>query len=152
MAEKIRVLFVCLGNIVRSPLGEHMFRHLAGQAGLGDKYEVASAGTASYHVGESPDRRMRQVAAEFGLNYDGAARQFRKSDFENFELIIPMDSDNRSNVLHLASKPEHDQKVYLILMQKITHYSLLWMICKNNFSLLFGSNKIFILDFLKNNI
>ena len=97
MAEKTRILFVCLGNIVRSPLAEHMFRHVAEEAGLSDKYELDSAGTSGYHVGERPDRRMRQVAAEFGLVYDGRARQFDRLDFERFDWIIPMDSSNRDN-------------------------------------------------------
>ena len=69
MSETTRICFVCLGNIVRSPLGENMFRHLAQQAGVSDRYEVDSAGTGGWHVGESPDSRMRKVAARNGLKY-----------------------------------------------------------------------------------
>jgi len=74
----MKICFVCLGNIVRSPLAENMFAHLAEKEGVGDKYEVDSAGTSAYHVGEAPDSRMRQVAAEKGLEYTGRARQFQR--------------------------------------------------------------------------
>ena len=114
MAEPTRILFVCLGNIVRSPLAEHMFRHLTDQAGLGDKYVVDSAGTSAYHVGESPDSRMRKVAAEHGLVYHGRARQFTKADLGKFDLILAMDLDNMENVLSMASSPEEEKKVVLM--------------------------------------
>lgn len=112
MTEKTRILFVCLGNIIRSPLGEHMFAYLAGQAGLTEKYETDSAGTASYHVGEQPDSRMRRVAAQNGLQYDGRARQFHQSDFNNFDLIIPMDSSNLTNLKRLARTQTDHDKLY----------------------------------------
>jgi protein-tyrosine phosphatase len=108
-----RILFVCLGNIVRSPLAENMFRHLAEQSGLDGRYQVDSAGTAAYHVGEAPDSRMRQVAAERGLVYSGRARQFQREDFERFDLILPMDKDNRADILRLAGGPSHAGKVRL---------------------------------------
>jgi protein-tyrosine phosphatase len=114
LAEITRICFVCLGNIVRSPLAENMFRHLAEQAGVGAKYEVDSAGTGSWHVGESPDRRMRQVAARRGFNYDGRARQFRQSDFQEFDLIIAMDTENRANLRRLARNPEEEAKIHLM--------------------------------------
>lgn len=110
----VRILFVCLGNIVRSPLGEHMFTSLALEKGVSVKYETDSAGTAAYHIGESPDQRMRQVAAEHGLIYDGAGRQFIKEDFDRFDLIIPMDLDNQYNILRLTKNPEDEKKVYLM--------------------------------------
>lgn len=112
MTEKTRILFVCLGNIIRSPLGEHMFTYLAEQAGAADKYETDSAGTASYHVGEQPDSRMRSVAAKNGLNYTGRARQFTQSDFDNFDLIIPMDASNLSNLKRLARTQNDHDKLY----------------------------------------
>lgn len=114
MSEITRICFVCLGNIVRSPLGENMFRHLAQQAGVGERYEVDSAGTGSWHVGESPDRRMRQVAAKRGFKYDGRARQFRQSDFNKFDLIIAMDADNRANLRRLASSANDEAKIHLM--------------------------------------
>ena len=114
MSEKIHVLFVCLGNIVRSPLGENMFAHLAVEAGLSDKYAVDSAGTAAYHVGETPDRRMRQVAAEFGLNYSGSARQVRSDDFERFDVIIAMDSSNHADLLGVVADESQRAKVHMM--------------------------------------
>jgi protein-tyrosine phosphatase len=112
MSEKTRILFVCLGNIIRSPLGEHMFAHLADKAGVGGKYETDSAGTSAYHIGEKPDARMRQVAAQNGLKYTGRARQVTQADFENFDLIIPMDSSNLSNLKWLARSQAEKEKIY----------------------------------------
>lgn len=114
MAEKTSVLFVCLGNIVRSPLAENMFAHLAEQAGLGGQYAVDSAGTAAYHVGESPDARMRKVAAGHGLIYDGKGRQFEQSDFDAFDLIIAMDDSNQANILRLAPDSKDKAKVHMM--------------------------------------
>ncbi|MDA1329970.1 MAG: low molecular weight phosphotyrosine protein phosphatase [Chloroflexi bacterium] len=105
---------MCLGNIVRSPLAEHMFRHLAEQEGLGQKYEVDSAGTAAYHIGDSPDARMRKVAADRGLVYSGSGRQFHARDFEEFDLIIPMDTSNFADVVRMAPDEAAKSKVRLM--------------------------------------
>lgn len=99
---------------MRSPLGENMFRHLAEKAGMADHYEVDSAGTGAWHVGESPDRRMRQVAARRGFKYDGRARQFKQSDFDKFDLIIAMDTENRANLRRLARSGEDEEKIHLM--------------------------------------
>lgn len=106
-----KILFVCLGNIIRSPLGEAIFRHQAEQAGLGTKYEVDSAGTGNWHVGEPPDHRMQRAAARRGLVYSHRARQFQVEDFERFDLILAMDRENREDLLRMARKPEHRAKV-----------------------------------------
>ncbi|MEN8243161.1 MAG: low molecular weight protein-tyrosine-phosphatase [Chloroflexota bacterium] len=110
--EKTKILFVCQGNIIRSPLAEHLFSQLAVEAGLGDKYQVDSAGTISYHTGESPDARMRQVAARHGLVYDGQARQVRIADFDRFDWIIPADSSNLRDLKRLARGPEDEAKLH----------------------------------------
>ncbi|MBS1250082.1 MAG: Low molecular weight protein-tyrosine-phosphatase YfkJ [Chloroflexi bacterium] len=110
----MRLCFVCLGNIVRSPLAEHLFTHLAEEEGLAEKYQVDSAGTSAYHVGESPDARMRKVAREHGLIYDGRSRQFRRDDFERFDLIIAMDADNRRNLRRLAFTQKDKDKIRLM--------------------------------------
>ena len=91
-----------------------MFKHLAAQAGAADRYEVDSAGTGAWHVGESPDRRMRQVAARRGFKYDGRARQFKQSDFEKFDLIIAMDTENRANLRRLARSTDDEAKIHLM--------------------------------------
>ena len=114
LTKKTRILFVCLGNIVRSPLAENMFRHLATQAGVGAYFLVDSAGIGAWHVGESPDGRMRAVAARRGLVYDGSARQFAPHDFDRFDLIIPMDQDNRANLLYQARSQAHKEKIHLM--------------------------------------
>ena len=114
MPEPTRILFVCLGNIVRSPLAENIFRHLANEAGLGQKYDVDSAGTAAYHIGDSPDSRMRQVAAARGLDYDGSGRQVSAQDFYDFDLLIPMDTSNYADLIALATKPEQREKIHLM--------------------------------------
>lgn len=114
MIEKKRLCFVCLGNIVRSPLAEHMFLHLAKKAGVSDKYEVDSAGTGSWHIGESPDGRMRRVAAAHGLVYDGRSRQIRPSDFDHFDLFLVMDGENYADMMALALTPEQQRKIRMM--------------------------------------
>lgn len=114
MSEVTRICFVCLGNIVRSPLAENMFMHLAAEANVAHKYEVDSAGTAGYHVGESPDPRMRRVAARYGLHYDGRARKFTSGDFDRFDLIIPMSPDNRDDLLKIAPDEKSEDKIRLL--------------------------------------
>ena len=114
MSDITRICFVCLGNIVRSPLGENMFRYLAEQIGVSKQYEIDSAGTSSYHIGEQPDRRMRRVAAQHGLKYVGHARQFHPRDYDYFNLIIAMDTTNQANLLRQASTSGQRSKVRLM--------------------------------------
>jgi protein-tyrosine phosphatase len=114
LSEVTRICFVCLGNIVRSPLAENMFRHVARQAGLAHNYEVDSAGTSGWHVGEPPDRRMRQVASRHGFKYGGQARQVKQRDFEDFDLIIAMDSSNCSDLQRMANNDEQGAKIRLM--------------------------------------
>jgi len=109
-----RLLFVCLGNIIRSPLAENLFKVQAEEAGLDGKYSVDSAGTAAYHVGQPPDRRMRRTAESHGVINNGIARQFRKSDFDEFDWILAMDRNNRRDLLDLAGSPENQAKVRLM--------------------------------------
>ncbi|MCW5839524.1 MAG: low molecular weight phosphotyrosine protein phosphatase, partial [Anaerolineales bacterium] len=103
---KTRILFVCLGNIIRSPLGEKLFEHVANEAGVGEKYAVDSAGTSAYHIGERPDERMRRTAQRRGFVYDGRARQVNAQDLEDFDLVIAMDLENMNNLLALARSEE----------------------------------------------
>jgi len=112
--EPRRILFVCMGNIIRSPLAENLFRQQAEAAGLNGKYEVDSAGTGSWHAGESPDARMRRTAARHGLVYDGAARQVRLSDFDSFEIILAMDTENRRELRARVRRPDQMRKIRLL--------------------------------------
>lgn len=91
-----------------------MFRHLAEQAGLGRKYEVDSAGTSGWHVGEEPDRRMRRVAAEHGFRYTGRSRQVTKRDFLEFDWIIAMDASNHADLSRLADSEAARLKIRLM--------------------------------------
>jgi len=91
-----RVLFVCLGNICRSPLGEGILRRMAVERGI--EIEVDSAGTGDYHIGELPDHRARTVGAKRGCDMTMRARQFQSSDFDEFDLIVAMDHANLRDV------------------------------------------------------
>ena len=93
----MRILFVCLGNICRSPLAEGIFKKLAADEGL--DIEVASAGVSDYHVGQMPDRRARRVARTHGIELDSTAQQVADEDFDRFDLLVAMDQDNRRSLL-----------------------------------------------------
>jgi protein-tyrosine phosphatase len=89
-----------------------MFLHLAKKAGVAEKYEVDSAGTGSWHIGDSPDARMRRVAAAHGLEYDGRSRQIRPADFDYFDLFLVMDGENFEDMLALTQNPEQQRKIH----------------------------------------
>lgn len=110
----MKICFVCQGNIIRSPLAENMFRHLVEERGISNKFQLDSAGTSAYHVGEAPDRRMRQVAAEHGFKYTGQARQFRREDLINHDLIIVMDKNNRQILASLAEDQAQINKIRMM--------------------------------------
>lgn len=110
----MRILMVCLGNICRSPMADGHLRKKVKDLDL--DVIVDSAGTANYHVGEAPDKRMIATGAKFGTPIDELrARQFKVVDFDNFDLIYCMDSSNLSNVLSLARNEADRQKVRLLL-------------------------------------
>ena len=94
----VRVLFVCLGNICRSPMAEAVFQHLVNEAGLGDKIQIDSAGTSGWHVGEQAHRGTRHVLQQHNVAYDGRARQIRTQDFGQFDYILAMDNANLSDL------------------------------------------------------
>jgi len=109
-----KLLFVCLGNICRSPSAENIMNHLIQQAGLSDQIVCDSAGTSSYHIGSPPDRRMSAAASKRGITLTGQARQFRPEDFEKFDLILAMDKENYRDILTLDSKGRYSDKVKLM--------------------------------------
>ena len=109
-----RLLFVCLGNIIRSPLAESLFRFEASDAGLDSKYSVDSAGTAAWHIGEPPDPRMRVTAERHGVKYSGTARKVRQRDFDEFDWIIAMDASNVRDLRDLAATDEQRRKIRLL--------------------------------------
>ncbi|MEQ8517958.1 MAG: low molecular weight protein-tyrosine-phosphatase [Cytophagales bacterium] len=110
---KIKVLFVCLGNICRSPMAEGLMISKIKAKGI-DHIEVDSAGTSNYHIGEMPDNRMMETAAHNGIILDSKARQFSRVDFEEFDYIIAMDKSNKSDILKMARNDEERQKVHLM--------------------------------------
>jgi len=109
-----KLLFVCLGNICRSPAAENIMNHLIAEAGLSSQIECDSAGTSSYHIGSAPDRRMSQTLRARGLPVQGRARQIEISDFEEFDQILAMDKDNYRNILALDRSGRYHSKVKLI--------------------------------------
>lgn len=109
-----KLLFVCLGNICRSPSAENIMEHLVNQAGLSKEIICDSAGTSSYHIGSPPDRRMSAAAERRGIQLVGEARQFQKSDFEKFDLILAMDRENYRDILAIDRSGQHQDKVKLM--------------------------------------
>ncbi|HAN75906.1 MAG TPA: protein tyrosine phosphatase [Planktothrix sp. UBA8407] len=106
-----KLLFVCLGNICRSPAAENIMNHLIDQANLSDQIVCDSAGTSSYHIGSSPDRRMTQTVNQRGIKMAGKGRQFQRDDFEQFDLILAMDQENYDNILRLDPWGKYSHKV-----------------------------------------
>ncbi|WP_323750705.1 low molecular weight protein-tyrosine-phosphatase [Marinobacter sp.] len=99
MPEAVRVLFVCLGNICRSPSAEGVFRHLVKEQGMADKVLIDSCGTADWHTGKSPDSRSIEVAARRGVDlYDLKARQIKPNDLDTFDYVLVMDRSNLVDV------------------------------------------------------
>jgi protein-tyrosine phosphatase len=114
-AAKVSVLFVCMGNICRSPTAEGVFRKIISEAGLDDSVHSDSAGTHAYHTGEPPDRRARAAAERRGISLEHLrARRIVESDFEVFDFILAMDQDNLMN-LRDAAADEHHGKLHLFL-------------------------------------
>ena len=108
----IKILMVCLGNICRSPLAEGILASKLPK----DNFIVDSAGTGSWHIGHSPDKRSIAIAQLNGLCIDNQkGRQFKTSDFDKFDYIYVMDNSNYGNVINLAQTEEHKNKVHLIL-------------------------------------
>ena len=102
-----RLLFVCLGNICRSPMAEGAFRHVAAEQGVLDRFEINSAGLGSWHVGQAPDHRAQKAADQRGIDISGqSARQIRSSDFTSFDLLLAMDGSNYGELAQLAPKSE----------------------------------------------
>ena len=105
------VLFVCLGNICRSPAGENIFRHLVREAGLEGAISCDSAGTIGYHTGNAPDSRMSKTIQNRGYEVSGASRQISEKDFVDFDLILTMDEENYENVIAIAKNDAQRARV-----------------------------------------
>ena len=109
----MRILFVCMGNICRSPTAEGVMRRLIADEGL--DIEVDSAGTGGWHAGEPPDERATVAAQRRGVTLEGAARQVKEADFRRFDLLVAMDRGNLRDLLDLAPDDEARDKVRLLV-------------------------------------
>ncbi|MCH7413446.1 low molecular weight phosphotyrosine protein phosphatase [Belliella sp. R4-6] len=111
----VKVLFVCLGNICRSPLAEAIFNQKVKESGLSNYFHSDSCGTSDYHIGELPDERTIQCAADKGIKINHRGRQINRVDIREFDYLIAMDAANKTNIerLIVSSNLNHDQ-VYLI--------------------------------------
>ena len=110
----MKLLFICLGNICRSPAAENIMNHLVAKSSLSTEIECDSAGTGNYHTGNPPDRRMQAAAVKRNIPMVGSARQFTKDDFTAFDLILVMDRDNYQNILALDPQGQYREKVKLM--------------------------------------
>jgi protein-tyrosine phosphatase len=110
----IRICFVCLGNICRSPTAEGIMLALVKEAGLHDHITIDSAGTGAWHVGERADPRSRETAARRGVELPSVARRFEPGDFARFDYVIAMDAENLADLRALARKAGHTEKIHLL--------------------------------------
>ena len=113
----LNVLFVCLGNICRSPLAEGIFQDLLVKKKLSDQFFCDSAGTSGWHIGAQPDRRSEAIANKHGFTLSHSGRQIEQEDFENFDYIIAMDQSNLENIKQVQGY-ETFNKDRLVLMRK----------------------------------
>lgn len=118
---KHTVLFICLGNICRSPAAEGIMKSLVEKERMSDDFFIDSAAIGSWHIGQLPDSRMRKCGAEHGYRFDSHARQFQKSDFQHFDLIVVMDNENYRAITSMASSQADKDKVVRIA-DYLTHH------------------------------
>jgi len=113
-AARVRLCFVCLGNICRSPTAEGVMKRIVADEGLAHVIEVDSAGTAAYHVGERADKRARQHAERRGLSLDSRGRQFQGGDFESMDYVLAMDQSNLDDLRALPGANRFDGRLALL--------------------------------------
>lgn len=112
--KRLKILFVCLGNICRSPLAEAIFKHKIRERGLENQVVVHSCGTANYHVGEPPDPRTIRNALKNGITIDHFGRQLSVRDLEEYDFILAMDKNNYANIMKLEHAKNHSHKIRLM--------------------------------------
>ena len=109
-----KIVFVCLGNICRSPTAEGIFQHLVNERGLQSYFYVDSAGTSAYHIGERANSKSRKTAEEHGIELNSRARRFEAEDLKEFDLIVAMDNENRENIKALDDSGKFEDKVVML--------------------------------------
>jgi protein-tyrosine phosphatase len=109
-----RICFVCLGNICRSPTAEGVLQHLVNKHGLQAYFEIDSAGTSAYHVGEPANSKSRQTAQKYGVALHSKARRFEPFDLEYFDLVLAMDRENLANINSLNSQVEQTAQIGML--------------------------------------
>ena len=109
-----KILFVCLGNICRSPSAENIMNHAIQQAGLTNQISCDSAGTSGYHIGAPPDRRMSGAAKKRGIILEGRSRKLHPSDLARFDLILAMDKENYQDIIYLDLEEKYADKVRMM--------------------------------------
>jgi protein-tyrosine phosphatase len=120
--EKKKILFVCLGNICRSPSAEAVFRGLVKNAGLEDRFEIDSAGTSAWHAGEPADKRMQKHAQKRDYNLTSISRKFDpEADFDHFDMVIGMDDENFETLKSMARNRDDLHKI-----SKMTDFRKEW--------------------------
>lgn len=108
-----RILFLCMGNICRSPAAHCVFQHMIDEAGLSDQFEIESAGTIGFHAGKPPDRRMQEVMRARGIPVISRSQQLDNFDLEHYDLILAMDKDNMEGAMVLARGEAQRAKIKL---------------------------------------
>lgn len=116
LCRMVKVLFVCLGNICRSPLAEGLFLHKVQQAGLEGQFHIDSCGTGGWHIGNLPDPRSREVAGLHGITLPSRARKLDPSDFAEYDYILAMDRENKRD-LEQARRQAPDGHAQILLMR-----------------------------------
>ncbi len=121
---KVKILFVCLGNICRSPAAQGVMQHLIDERGLSHRFLLDSAGTYGGHAGELPDRRMRVHAQQRGYTLTHRSRRVTGADFEEFDLIVAMDASNKYNLENMAATIKETKKIVMMadFIRQYPHY------------------------------
>lgn len=112
--DPFKIVFVCLGNICRSPTAEGVFQHLVNERGLESYFFIDSAGTSAYHIGEPANSKSQKTANQHGIQLKSRARRFESEDLDEFDLILAMDRENYQNIMGLEGNGKYSHKVKLM--------------------------------------
>lgn len=111
----INVLFICMGNICRSPMAEAIFTDMIGKAGLRDQFSIDSVGTSGFHTGEPAHPGTRRILAEHNIQYTGSSRQINRSDIAKADYLVVMDHQNMAAIKHMVQRVDNAPQPHLLL-------------------------------------